>query len=223
MELSSCSLDHLMIQKRKNTATNEGICELLFYSDDEERITTIIEAIPRQSCTAGSGSKASEITRIWKQYSGRKHYGFFPVRAYWIFTWIHRKKSEHFPVGILLPDSGDLQCFPAGSGDQNLHLGRLSQHTHSFERRKRIESPLWRHLISSPCYDSCLRSLSLSFSWLIIFPPLLVLHEQLSNWHYSRFFSISLIWHLCSWLWSFTTIHIPLYEMLVLAEFYHSH
>ena len=32
-------------------------------------------------------------------------------------TGIHRKKIRKFPVGILLPCSGDFRCFPAGSGD----------------------------------------------------------------------------------------------------------
>ncbi len=37
---------------------------------------------------------------------------------------IHRKKSEQFQAGILLPCSIDLRCFSAGSGGRNLQYGR---------------------------------------------------------------------------------------------------
>jgi hypothetical protein len=40
-----------------------------------------------------------------------------PVGKHRKLTGIHRKKSEQFPVGILLPCSSDFRCFPAGSGD----------------------------------------------------------------------------------------------------------
>jgi hypothetical protein len=67
--------------------------------------------------------ESTGISRKWKQYSDRKFAGFFsggfqlipcafreePVRN-------HRKKSENFPVGILLPRSSDFWCFPAGIG-----------------------------------------------------------------------------------------------------------
>jgi hypothetical protein len=44
--------------------------------------------------------------------------------GFWSISWAfrqelvgnHRKKSEKFPVGILLPRSGDFRCFPAGTG-----------------------------------------------------------------------------------------------------------
>ncbi len=60
---------------------------------------------------------------LWKQYSGRKFFGFFR----WFSAGSCRKaqevdrnrmeKSGQFRVGILLPCSSDFRCFPAGSGD----------------------------------------------------------------------------------------------------------
>ncbi len=67
--------------------------------------------------------ESTGINQKGKQYSDRKFVGFFsggfqsiscafrkePVRN-------HRKKSENFPVGILLPRSSDFRCLPAGTG-----------------------------------------------------------------------------------------------------------
>ncbi len=40
-----------------------------------------------------------------------------PVGKHRRLVGIHRKKSENFLVGILLPCSSDFRCFPAGCGD----------------------------------------------------------------------------------------------------------
>ncbi len=42
---------------------------------------------------------------------------WFPAENHRKLTGIHQKKSGQFPIGILLPCSSDLRCFPAGSGD----------------------------------------------------------------------------------------------------------
>ena len=61
--------------------------------------------------------------RKWKQYSNGNFQDFFPVDSSQFSVLSdgksvgnHRKKSEKFPVGILLPCSGDFQCLPAGTG-----------------------------------------------------------------------------------------------------------
>ena len=102
--------------------------------------------VPRQSCTAGSGRKASEITGIRKQYSGRKHFGFFPLISdlflleptEFSLEFIGKNPSIflskycfRIPVisNVFLQD---LSIFPAsflqdqvGSADQNRHLGLI--------------------------------------------------------------------------------------------------
>ena len=57
-----------------------------------------------------------------KQYSDRKSIGFFPMNSNHnpVISsgnrWgIYGKKPELFPAGILLPNSSDFQCLPAGS------------------------------------------------------------------------------------------------------------
>ena len=77
----------------------------------------------------------SKNTDRFRQESTGNHQNVeavFPPEIFWIFfddfqpvpaekhgkfIGIHRKKSKKFPVGILLPRSGDFRCFPAGSGD----------------------------------------------------------------------------------------------------------
>ncbi len=60
-----------------------------------------------------SRGKAPEIPRKWKQYSGRKFFGCFPVNSCQLpvvfgrkRSEIIREKAEKVPVGIVLPSSG---------------------------------------------------------------------------------------------------------------------
>jgi hypothetical protein len=67
----------------------------------------------------GSYKKIPEIAGIWKQYSGRKLSGFFPVDSCAFRQELagnHRKKSEKFPAGILLPQNHRNYPEPAVSG-----------------------------------------------------------------------------------------------------------
>jgi hypothetical protein len=61
--------------------------------------------------------------RKWKQYSNGNFQNVFPADSSQFSVLSdgksvgnHRKKSENFPVEILLPCSGDFQCLPAGTG-----------------------------------------------------------------------------------------------------------
>jgi len=70
-----------------------------------------------------SDRKTPEIDGTWKQYSGRKFFGYFPVtfrpfpaEKHKKMSTIHRKKSGDFPAGIMFPCSIDCRCFPAGIG-----------------------------------------------------------------------------------------------------------
>jgi hypothetical protein len=63
-----------------------------------------------------------ESTGTWKQYSHRKIFGFFstdfrlvPARKYRKIVGIDQKKSENFPMGILLPCSSAFPHVPAGT------------------------------------------------------------------------------------------------------------
>ena len=65
---------------------------------------------PGRKIRAGSGRKAPEVTGTWKQYSNRKIFGFFPMISDRFLlestgNWSEStgKKSNKFPVGILLP------------------------------------------------------------------------------------------------------------------------
>ncbi len=63
---------------------------------------------------------------LWKQYSGREFFGFFPMISGQFLpesTGIHRKKSRQFPAGILLPYSSDFRYFLVGSGGRNHRPG----------------------------------------------------------------------------------------------------
>ncbi len=56
---------------------------------------------------------------LWKQYSGQKFFGFFPMLSAQFLpgnTGSWQESTGQFPAEILLPCSGDFQCFPAGSG-----------------------------------------------------------------------------------------------------------
>ena len=73
---------------------------------------------PGREVRAGSCRKTPEINGTWKQYSGRKFFGFFSGGFQPILVLsgrnrpeIRRKKSEKFPTGILLPCSGYFRCF----------------------------------------------------------------------------------------------------------------
>ncbi len=78
-----------------------------------------------------SRGKAPEIPRKWKQYSGRKFFGIFPVNSCQLpvlsgrkRSEIIRKKSEKVPVGILLPSSG---VFPVRSSGMRRKYNGSSQ------------------------------------------------------------------------------------------------
>jgi len=78
-----------------------------------------------------SRGKPQEIPRKWKQYSGQKFFGFFPVNSCQLpvlsggkRSEITRKKSEKVPVGILLPSSG---VFPVRSSGMRRKYNGSSQ------------------------------------------------------------------------------------------------
>ena len=99
---------------------------------------------PGQRILNSSGRNTPEVAGTWKQYSGRKISGFFPVHSDH-FPVLSRqklvenqlKKSGNFPAGILLSCSNDFRCIPSGSsvfsvsflqvpsgsGHRNLRLG----------------------------------------------------------------------------------------------------
>jgi len=68
-----------------------------------------------------SGRKTSELDETWKQYSGWKFFGCFflgDLRAFSAgkngkLAGSHRKISEDFLIGILLPDPINFRCFLA--------------------------------------------------------------------------------------------------------------
>jgi hypothetical protein len=84
----------------------------------------MIPALGTDRKEAGKWSDpAGKLDGTRKQYFGRKFFGFFPghFRAFPAgkngkLVGSHRKKSEDFPVGILLPASIDYRCFPAETG-----------------------------------------------------------------------------------------------------------
>ena len=76
----------------------------------------------RDGKNAGSCRNTPEVIGTWKQYSGRKISGFFPVISHQFLAGkhrkvigMHRKKSRNFQAGILLPCSDDFRCIPAGT------------------------------------------------------------------------------------------------------------
>ncbi len=86
---------------------------------------------PGRTVRPGNGQFRVIPVILWKQYSGRKFFGFF---FRWFSAGSCRKaqevgrnrpeKSGQFRVGMLLPCSSDFQCFPAGSGDFSASLLR---------------------------------------------------------------------------------------------------
>jgi len=96
-------------------------------------LATISCGILQERCgkVTVSRRKAPEIPRKWKQYSGRKFFGFFPVNSCQLpvladrkRSEIIRKKSEKVPVGILLPSSG---VFPMCSSGMRRKYNGSSQ------------------------------------------------------------------------------------------------
>jgi hypothetical protein len=80
------------------------------------------------SCRKEAGMSPDPAGKPWKSPEVE---AVFRPEIYWIFSGgflsiscafrqepvgNHRKKSEKFPVGILLPRSSDFRCFPAGTG-----------------------------------------------------------------------------------------------------------
>ncbi len=71
----------------------------------------------------GNGRSRIILVILWKQYSDRKFFGFFPMISDRFLrestgNWQEStEKNLQFPVGILLPRSSDFRCFPAGYVD----------------------------------------------------------------------------------------------------------
>ncbi len=79
---------------------------------------------PGRTVRSGNGRFQVIPVILQKRYSDRKFLGFFPMISGRVsagnhrkLAGIHRKKSEKFPAGILLPCSIDFWCFPAGYDD----------------------------------------------------------------------------------------------------------
>ena len=120
---------------------------------------------PGQRIRDSSGRNTPEVTGTWKQYSGRKISGFFPVNSDHFpvlsrqkLVGNNRKKSGNFPAGTLLPCSDDFRCIPAGSsvfsvsflqvpsgsGHRNLRPGdKWSLSSYSCKRRLKQCELLW--------------------------------------------------------------------------------
>ena len=84
----------------------------------------------RDGKNSGSCRNTPEVIETWKQYSGRKTSGFFPVTSDQFLAGnhrkvigMHRKKYRNFPVRILLPCFGDFRCIPAATVPYSLTWG----------------------------------------------------------------------------------------------------
>jgi hypothetical protein len=90
-------------------------------------LSNMINDDPDQRCTVGNSRIKWIFGKFWKQYSSRNFLEFFPMiscRKAQEIDWNPPEKIQQISGQNTASTSGYSRCFPAGSSDRNLQLGK---------------------------------------------------------------------------------------------------